>query len=60
MGLNFLVMLWEIQCPLMTHLQRLAQKCGFDTYANTKDKILFAKYKPSTTHELTYGEDILS
>ncbi|NER02063.1 MAG: hypothetical protein F6K17_05150 [Okeania sp. SIO3C4] len=42
------------------HLQRLAQQCGFDTYANTKDKILFAKYKPSTTHELTYGEDILS
>ncbi|MEM1167564.1 MAG: hypothetical protein AAGJ08_00340 [Cyanobacteria bacterium P01_H01_bin.35] len=41
------------------HLQQLAQKCGCDIYANTEDKIVFAKYKPSTTHEFKYGEDIL-
>ncbi len=41
------------------HLQQLAQKCGCDIYANTEDKIVFAKYKPSATHEFKYGEDIL-
>ena len=41
------------------HLQRLAQQCGFDIYANTEDKIVFAKYKAENTHEFKYGENIL-
>lgn len=42
------------------HLKQLAQYCGFDCYANIEDKIMFAKYQAKTTHELNYGEDILS
>lgn len=42
------------------HLQKLAQHCGYDLYANTEDKVVFAPYKPANTHEFNYGEDILT
>jgi phage protein D len=42
------------------HLRALARQCGFDLYANTEDKLVFAKYQAATTHEFKYGVDILS
>ncbi|NEP36243.1 hypothetical protein [Moorena sp. SIO3B2] len=42
------------------HLETLAQQCGFDFYANTQDKAVFAKYKPASSHQFKYGEDILA
>lgn len=42
------------------HLCGLARQCGFDLYANTEDKLVFAKYQAATTHEFKYAVDILS
>jgi phage protein D len=42
------------------HLHALARQCGFDLYANTEDKLVFAKYKAAATHEFKYGLDILA
>lgn len=41
------------------NLHNLAQQCGFDIYANERDKAIFAKYSPATTHTFTYGEELL-
>ncbi|MDF0551811.1 contractile injection system protein, VgrG/Pvc8 family [Kamptonema sp. UHCC 0994] len=40
-------------------LQNLAQQCGFDMYANERDRAIFAQYSPANTHTFTYGENIL-
>ena len=42
------------------HLRALAEACGFDFYADTQDKVIFAKYKAASTHEFKYGVDILN
>lgn len=42
------------------HLRTLARQCGFDLYADTQDKLVFAKYKAATTHAFKYGADILA
>jgi hypothetical protein len=38
----------------------LARQCGFDLYADTEDKVVFAPHKPATTHALQYGVNILA
>lgn len=42
------------------HLQFLAQQCGMDLYADTQDKLVFAKYSPAQTHDCTYGVNVLA
>lgn len=42
------------------HLWELARHCGFDLYANTEDKLVFAKYQAATTHNFEYGKEVLS
>ncbi len=42
------------------HMRTLAAQCGFDLWANTEDKLVFAEYKAAETHEFEYGVNILS
>ena len=42
------------------HLRHLAEQCGFDLYGDRADKLVFAPYQPSQTHDFTYGVDILA
>ena len=41
-------------------LQTLAQQCNFGLYANVEDKIVFASDKAASTHQFSYGENILA
>ncbi|MEG3839835.1 hypothetical protein [Microcoleus sp. herbarium14] len=40
-------------------LYNLARQCGFDVYANDRDRAIFAPYSPAITHTFTYGQNIL-
>jgi phage protein D len=59
-GLKFSVYTLGDRHPVYDHLKFLARQCGFDFYANTADKVVFAKYTAETTHECKYGQDILT
>ena len=41
------------------HIKELAGVCGFDTYCNNKDQLMFKKYNPKTKHPVTYGKNII-
>jgi hypothetical protein len=41
-------------------LRQLAQRCGFDLYADVDDQLVFAPYDPAETHVFQYGVNILS
>ncbi|MEH2168015.1 MAG: hypothetical protein V7K41_15325 [Nostoc sp.] len=59
-GLKFSVYTLGDRYPVYDQLQHLARQCGFDFYADTEDKAVFAQYNATTTHECKYGEDILT
>lgn len=40
-------------------VHNLAQQCGFDIYANDRDRAIFSRYTAAATHTFTYGEDLL-
>ena len=41
-------------------LRQLAERCGFDLYADVDDQLVFAKYDPAETHPFQFGVNILS
>jgi phage protein D len=41
------------------HLQHLAYQCGFDLYADSADKVVFAPYQSGQAAKFTYGVDLL-
>jgi len=41
------------------HMRDLADKCGFDLYMNTENKIVFKKYERKEPHILEYGKNII-
>jgi phage protein D len=41
------------------HLQHLAHQCGFDLYADSSDKVVFAPYKSGQSAKFTYGLDLI-
>jgi hypothetical protein len=59
-GLKFSVYTLGDRYLVYDQLQHLARQCGFDFYANTEDKAVFAQYKAATTHECQYSENILT
>lgn len=59
-GIQFPVYALGDQTSAYGHLRHLAHQCGFDLYGDRADKLVFAPYNPSQTHELTYGVDILA
>ncbi|NEZ58071.1 hypothetical protein [Adonisia turfae] len=59
-GLTFPTYTIGDQQSTYDHLAHLAHQCNFDLYADTDDKLVFAKYNPTTTHTLTYGNNILN
>jgi hypothetical protein len=58
-GLKFPVYALGDRQSAYEHLATLASYCGFDWYANTEDKLVFAPFKATSTHELSYGQQIL-
>ncbi len=59
-GIKFPVYVLGDRQTAYNELQTLADKCGFDFYADHQDAVIFAKYKPQTTHEFKYKENILA
>lgn len=59
-GLTFPTYTIGDQQSAYDHLAHLAHQCNVDLYADTDDKLVFAKYNPTTTHTLTYGNNILN
>ncbi|EKU99374.1 phage protein D [Leptolyngbya sp. PCC 7375] len=59
-GLTFPTYTIGDQQSTYDQLAHLAHQCNFDLYADTDDKLVFAKYNPTTTHTLTYGNNILN
>ena len=42
------------------HLKYLADQCGFDLYADSKDRLVFAQALPMALHPFEYGANIIS
>ncbi len=42
------------------HIRQLAVVCGFDTYSNEKDQLIFAMFIPANLHLLQFAVNILS
>lgn len=59
-GLTFAAYALGEEQTVYAHLCALARQCGFDLYATQEDKLVFAKYRAATTHDFTYGVDILA
>jgi phage protein D len=41
------------------HISELAQKCGFDVYATSQNKLVFRKYSRSEPDVIEYGKNII-
>jgi hypothetical protein len=41
-------------------LRQLAERCGFDLYADVEDQLVFARYAPAATHPFQFGVNVLS
>jgi prophage tail gpP-like protein len=41
------------------HIRDLAEKCGFDVYMSSENKLVFKKYERREPHVLEYGKDIV-
>jgi len=59
-GIKFPVYVIGNQQTVYENLQILAQKCGFDMYANIEDQLVFAPYKTSKKHKFEYGINLLA
>lgn len=58
-GIKFAVYTVGDRQTAWDRVHNLAQQCGFDIYANDRDRAIFSRYTPAATHTFTYGEDIL-
>jgi prophage tail gpP-like protein len=45
---------------LYEHIKELALVCGFDSYCDSKNKLVFKKYNPKTKHTVEYGKSLIS
>lgn len=59
-GIDFPAYVLGENQPAYDHLRTLAQQCGFDLYADTEDKVVFAAYRAASTHAFEYGKNILA
>ncbi|MBD2110049.1 hypothetical protein [Nodosilinea sp. FACHB-13] len=59
-GIQFPAYALGDQTSAYGHLHHLAEQCGFDIYGDCADKLVFAPYKPSQTHDFSYGVNILA
>ncbi|MEL6940297.1 MAG: hypothetical protein AAFO84_14005 [Cyanobacteria bacterium J06598_1] len=58
-GLSFPVYALGDRFSAYDHIRTLAQQCGFDFYANSADKLVFARYQAALTHEVAYSNNLL-
>jgi phage protein D len=58
-GLNFPMYVVDDSKNAYEHIRELVEKCGFDVYMTTENKLVFKKYERSAPHALEYGKDII-
>ena len=59
-GLEFQAYAFSDDVSAYDGLRQLAERCGFDLYADVDDTLVFAKYAPAQTHALQFGVNLLS
>ena len=59
-GLEFQAYAFSDGVTTWDGLRQLAERCGFDLYADVKDQLVFAKYTPAKTHPFQFGVNVLS
>jgi phage protein D len=45
---------------LYEHIKELALVCGYDSYCDSKNKLMFKKYNPTTKHSIEYGKNLIN
>lgn len=58
-GLNFDFYTVGERSSAYEHLKQLAQKCGFDLYANPEDQLVFAAYRGQNSHLFQMAVNII-
>src|SRR5262245_7698942 len=59
-GLDFQAYAFSDGVTAYDGLRQLAERCGFDLYADVDDRLVFAKYAPVQTHPFQFAVNILS
>ncbi len=59
-GLDFPFYAMGDRASAYAHLKMLADRCGFDLFADEKDKLFFSKSYPTESHDFQFGVNILS
>ncbi len=59
-GLRFVTYALGDNQSAWSHVQGLAERCGFEFYADPEDQAVFRRSVPGDIHALTYGTDILA
>ena len=59
-GLEFQAYAFSDGVTAYDGLRQLAERCGFDLYADVDDRLVFAKYAPAQTHPFQFRVNILS
>jgi len=58
-GLRFPLYVVDDSKNIYKHIKDLAEKCGFDIYMTTENKLVFKKYQREEPHVLEYGKNII-
>ncbi|MBW8873919.1 MAG: hypothetical protein JF614_03070 [Acidobacteria bacterium] len=59
-GLEFQAYAFSDGVTTWDGLRQLAERCGFDLYADVEDQLVFAQYAPAATHPFQFGVNVLS
>jgi phage protein D len=59
-GLEFQAYAFSDAVSAYDGLRQLAERCGFDLYADVDDALVFTRYAPAQTHAFQFGVNILS
>ena len=58
-GISFPMYVVDDSKNAYDHIRDLAEKCGFDVYITSENKLVFNKYERGEPHVLEYGKDIV-
>ena len=58
-GISFPLYVVDDNKNAFDHLRVLAERCGFDVYLTSENKVIFKKYESKEPHVFEYGKNIL-
>jgi len=58
-GLSFPLYVVDDTKNVHKHIRELAEKCGFDFYMTTENRLVFKRYESEEPHVLEYGKNII-